>query len=64
MTLTLSAVAILAVAAFFILRSRYVGPGSAIVLFLFGFFTAGTGASGPINRLCAALVHAIPSLTS
>ncbi|MGW2366347.1 hypothetical protein ACWCZ5_12280 [Streptomyces sp. NPDC001667] len=64
MTLSVSAAVLFGVAAFFVLRSRYVGPGSAIVLFLSGFFTAGTGAYGPIQHLCTAIAQALPNLAT
>ncbi|MDF3299982.1 hypothetical protein [Streptomyces tropicalis] len=63
MIVTLSAVALFGVLAFVLLRGRYVGPFSALVLFLFGFFTAGTGAAGPVRALCRALVEAAQQLT-
>ena len=62
MTLTLSAVVVLLIAAFFLLRSRAVGFGAALVLFLLGFFTAGTGAYGPIHALCASLAQSLAHL--
>lgn len=62
MTLTFSAVAILAVAAFLVIRAKAGGCGPALVLFLFGFFAAGTGAYGPIHSLCAAFATAITHL--
>ncbi|ARZ68743.1 hypothetical protein M1P56_24620 [Streptomyces sp. HU2014] len=64
MAVSLSAVVVLGIITVFLLRSRTVGTGAALVLFLFGFFTAGTGAAEPITRMCAALLHTIPSLTS
>ncbi|MEU8029828.1 hypothetical protein AB0C13_14530 [Streptomyces sp. NPDC049099] len=63
MILTLSAVALFGVLAFVLLRGRYVSPFSALVLFLFGFFTAGTGAAGPVRAVCAALAEAARHLT-
>ncbi|MEU1403387.1 hypothetical protein ABZ471_13675 [Streptomyces sp. NPDC005728] len=63
MIVTLSAVALLGVLAFVLLRGRYVGPFSALVLFLFGFFTASTGASGPIRAMCLALADAARHIT-
>ncbi|MEV6057122.1 hypothetical protein [Streptomyces sp. NPDC052107] len=63
MILTLSAVALFGVLAFVLLRGRYVGPFSALVLFLFGFFTAGTGAAATIRAICAALAAAARHLT-
>lgn len=58
MILTLSAVALFGVLAFVLLRGRHVGPFSALVLFLFGFFTAGTGAAGTIRAVCLAIANA------
>ncbi|MFF4044959.1 hypothetical protein [Streptomyces sp. NPDC001816] len=63
MIVTLSAVALLGVLAFVLLRGRYVGPFSALVLFLFGFFTAGTGAASPIRAVCLALADAARNIT-
>ncbi|PWI43189.1 hypothetical protein [Streptomyces sp. ICBB 8177] len=63
MILTLSAVALFGALAFVLLRGRYVGPCSALVLFLLGFFTAGTGAAGPVRAVCAALAEAARHLT-
>ncbi|MCD0482798.1 hypothetical protein LO771_10405 [Streptacidiphilus sp. ASG 303] len=62
MMLSISAVALLGAAAFFLLKSRAVSVGAAAVLFLFGFFAAGTGAYGPITQLCAALAHSLAGL--
>ncbi|MEV6669941.1 hypothetical protein [Streptomyces sp. NPDC051162] len=64
MTLSVSAAVLFGIAAFFILRLRYAGPGTAIILFLSGFFTAGTGAYGPIQHLCTAIAQALPNLTT
>ncbi|MGW5479684.1 hypothetical protein [Streptomyces sp. NPDC004008] len=58
MIVTLSAVAVLGLLTFALLRGRYVGPFSALVLFLFGFFTASTGAAGTIRAICRALADA------
>ncbi|TWV41322.1 hypothetical protein FRZ03_21305 [Streptomyces misionensis] len=63
MILSLSAAALFGVLALVLLRGRYVGPFSALVLFLFGFFTAGTGAAGTIRAVCAALADAARHLT-
>ncbi|MGW2364822.1 hypothetical protein ACWCZ5_04460 [Streptomyces sp. NPDC001667] len=62
MAVNLSALLLLGIAAIFIVRSRAGGTGPAIVLFLLGFFTAGTGADGPIRNLCTALVQALANL--
>ncbi|MER6430877.1 hypothetical protein ABT272_24525 [Streptomyces sp900105245] len=63
MIVTLSAVAVFGLLTFVLMRGRYVGPLSALVLFLFGFFTAGTGAAGPVRAICAALAEAARHLT-
>ncbi|MGW7403423.1 hypothetical protein ACWGI9_06765 [Streptomyces sp. NPDC054833] len=63
MIVTLSAVALLGVLAFVLLRGRYVGPFSALVLFLFGFFTASTGAAATIRAICLALADAARHIT-
>ena len=59
MTLTISAVVLLGIATFFLIRSRAVGALSALAVFLFGFFTAGTGAYKPIHALCESLATAL-----
>lgn len=59
MIVTLSAVAFLGVLTFVFLRDRTVGPFAALVLFLFGFFTAATSAAGPIRSMCEAIVTAL-----
>ncbi|MFF1565855.1 hypothetical protein ACFVY1_20415 [Streptomyces sp. NPDC058293] len=58
MIVTLSAVALFGVLAFALLKGRYVGPLAALVLFLFGFFTADTGASSAIRAVVGALLDA------
>ncbi|SED56342.1 hypothetical protein SAMN05216532_4949 [Streptomyces sp. 2231.1] len=63
MIVTLSAVAVFGLLTFVLMRGRYVGPLSALVLFLFGFFTAGTGAATPIQAVCRALADAARNLT-
>jgi hypothetical protein len=62
MVLNLSAIVVLAVAAFFLIRSRAVGPGAALVLFLLGFFAAGTGAYGPILHACQSAADVLAGL--
>ncbi|WP_432021495.1 hypothetical protein [Streptomyces sp. 1222.5] len=63
MIVTLSAVAVFGLLTFVLMRGRYVGPLSALVLFLFGFFTADTGAATPIQAVCRALADAARNLT-
>jgi hypothetical protein len=62
MTLTLSAVFVLGIAAFFAVRYKATNARAATVLFLFGFFAAGTGAYGPIHHLCQAVATALANL--
>ncbi|WP_058046269.1 hypothetical protein [Streptomyces roseifaciens] len=64
MALTVSAVAVLALIVVLLLRTGSLRFGPALAVFLLGFFTAGTGADGPIRSLCAAIANAIPHLTS
>ncbi|MEV5280718.1 hypothetical protein [Streptomyces sp. NPDC052811] len=59
MIVTLSAVAFFGALTFLLFRNREVGFLSALVLFLFGFFTATTGAAGPIRSMFEALVNAL-----
>ncbi|WP_367131405.1 MULTISPECIES: hypothetical protein [Streptomyces] len=59
MALTVSALVLLAIVAAFLLRTGSLRLGPAAVVFLLGFFTAGTGADGPIRSLCTAIATAI-----
>ncbi|MEV6724663.1 hypothetical protein AB0M94_27440 [Streptomyces xanthochromogenes] len=62
MAVTLSAVALFGLLTIVFLRDRAVGPMVAVVLFLFGFFTAATaatGAAGPIRSMCEAIATAL-----
>ncbi|MFA3840741.1 hypothetical protein [Streptomyces aureus] len=58
MLVTLSAVALFGILTFALLRGRIVGPLAALVLFLFGFFTADTGAASAIRAVVGALLDA------
>lgn len=60
--ITLSAVALFGILTFVLIRSRYVGPLAALAVFLFGFFTADTGAATIVRALCDAVVGAVQSL--
>ncbi|WP_030811427.1 hypothetical protein [Streptomyces sp. NRRL S-337] len=64
MALTLSAVVLFGVLAIVLLRGRHVSFATALVLFLFGFFVAGTGAYRPIYNLCQAIAQAFTHLTT
>ncbi|WKK24695.1 hypothetical protein QZH56_03395 [Streptomyces olivoreticuli] len=63
MAFNVSAVLLFGIATIFVLKFRTAGFGSALILFLFGFFAAGTGAYGPIRNLCQSLANALPSLS-
>ncbi|MCD9144356.1 hypothetical protein [Streptomyces albireticuli] len=62
MAFNVSAVLLFGIAAVFVLKSRAAGFGSALILFLFGFFTAGTGAYGPIASVVRSLATALTDL--
>ncbi|WP_406316575.1 hypothetical protein [Streptomyces sp. NBC_00118] len=62
MAVTVSLVGLFGLVLFFLLRGRSLGYGAAFIAVGFGFFLASTGASGPINELTRALIHAIPDL--
>jgi hypothetical protein len=60
--LSISAVLLFGAASALAVRTKSAGGGAAIVLFLFGFFTAGTGAYEPIHNLVQASADAIAQL--
>jgi hypothetical protein len=60
--LSVSAVVLFGAATFFAVRSRSTSAGAAVVVFLFGFYAAATGAAGPINDLMASTAHAIAQM--
>ncbi|MFF4549245.1 hypothetical protein ACFY1J_34270 [Streptomyces sp. NPDC001406] len=62
MTLTFSAVLLFGVASAVAVKTRATGAGAAVLLFLFGFFTAGTGAYGPIHDLVASFARFLSQL--
>ncbi|MFE0627767.1 hypothetical protein ACFW3D_12425 [Streptomyces sp. NPDC058864] len=45
-----------------LLRTGVIKAGSGFVAVMFGFYLASTGASGPVNELSAAAVHALNGL--
>lgn len=45
-----------------LLRSKTLGPGSAFVAVMFGFYLASTGAADTVNQLMSAVVNALPDL--
>ncbi|MDU0255582.1 hypothetical protein RVN83_21115 [Streptomyces sp. PU10] len=62
MILNISAVLLFGAASVFAVKTKSAGGGAAIVLFLFGFFAAGTGAYEPIHNLVQASADAIAEL--
>ncbi|MGW1765329.1 hypothetical protein ACWCQL_14805 [Streptomyces sp. NPDC002073] len=62
MTFTISAVLLFGAASFFAVKTKSAGVGAAIVLFLFGFFAAGTGAYGPITDVVQSIAAALNDL--
>lgn len=62
MVFTISAVLLFGVASLVALKTRSAGAGAAIVLFLFGFFTAGTGAYEPITNLVKSAAAALTDI--
>ncbi|MBC3986614.1 hypothetical protein H8N01_29550 [Streptomyces sp. AC536] len=62
MTLTISAVLLFGAVSFFAVKTKSTGAGAAVLLFLFGFFTAGTGAYGPIHDLVASFARFLSQL--
>jgi hypothetical protein len=61
-TLTVSAVLILGIASVLVIRTGTATLAAALPIFLFGFFTAGTGAYAPIHTLCATLAGTLANL--
>ncbi|MEU3494482.1 hypothetical protein ABZ747_13460 [Kitasatospora cineracea] len=59
MALTISLALLFGIALAFLLKTKTIGFGSALVAALFGFLLASTGAAGPINNLLHALLDAI-----
>ncbi|XUL91103.1 hypothetical protein ACQ86D_34450 [Streptomyces galilaeus] len=62
MILNISAVLLFGVASVLAVKTRSAGGGAAVVLFLFGFFVAGTGAYEPIHNLVQASADALSAL--
>ncbi|GHE36709.1 hypothetical protein GCM10018785_02940 [Streptomyces longispororuber] len=59
MILNISAVLLFGAASALAVRTRAAGGAAATALFLFGFFTAGTGAYEPIHNLVQAAADAL-----
>ncbi|MBQ0849546.1 hypothetical protein J8N05_15195 [Streptomyces sp. BH-SS-21] len=62
MILNISAVLLFGAASALAVKTKSAGGGAAIVLFLFGFFAAGTGAYEPIRNLVQASADALSAL--
>ncbi|MER5952389.1 hypothetical protein [Streptomyces sp. NPDC001893] len=63
MLVTLSAVAFFGILTFALLRGRIVGPLAALAVFLFGFFTADTGAADAVRAVLRALIDAAHNIS-
>jgi hypothetical protein len=59
MILSISAVLLFGIASFFAVRSRATSFGAALVVFLFGFYAAATGAAHPINQLMTSAAQSL-----
>lgn len=62
MAITVSLVALFGLVLFFLLRSKTLGYGSALIAAGFGFFLASTGAATPINQLTDSVIQALSNL--
>ncbi|MFH9553283.1 hypothetical protein [Streptomyces sp. NPDC017435] len=62
MILNISAVLLFGAASVFAVKTKSAGGGAALVLFLFGFFAAGTGAYEPIHSVVQASAEALAAL--
>jgi hypothetical protein len=61
-TLTIPLVLLLAVVAVLLLRFRAVGAGAAVIVALFGFYLAHTGAADTVDHLVTAVTDALPGI--
>ncbi|MEU6031406.1 hypothetical protein ABZ825_31025 [Streptomyces tauricus] len=59
MVITIPLVLLLAVVASLLLRFKAVGAGAAVVVALFGFYLASTGAADTVNQLVTAVTDAL-----
>ncbi|MFJ2098384.1 hypothetical protein ACIOHR_14440 [Streptomyces anulatus] len=62
MAISVSLVALFGLVLFFLLRSKTLGYGSALIAAGFGFFLASTGAAGPLNHLAQSLIDTASNL--
>ncbi|WP_428953313.1 hypothetical protein [Streptomyces sp. cg35] len=63
MIVTLSAVFLFGLLTVVLLHGRYVGPLTAIAVFLFGFFVADTGAAHLVRDVLTAVADAARNLS-
>lgn len=62
MVVSASAVLLFGIASFFAIKSRSTSFGAALVVFLFGFYVAATGAAQPIDNVMANLAHTLAQM--
>ena len=62
MAVTISLALLFGLVLFMLMRFNTLGPGSAFVAVMFGFYLASTGAADTVNQLMSAIVNAIPDL--
>ncbi|MDX2708178.1 hypothetical protein PV350_35830 [Streptomyces sp. PA03-6a] len=63
MNLTIPLVLLLAVVVGLLLRFKAVGAGAVVVVALFGFYLAHTGAADTVSRLVTAFTDALPGIS-
>ncbi|MET9177783.1 hypothetical protein ABZX88_06095 [Kitasatospora aureofaciens] len=57
MAVTISVTILLAIVAILLIRARRTTLGTAVIVWLSGFTTAGTGLADPVNTVLAAVAH-------
>ncbi|WP_329176055.1 hypothetical protein [Streptomyces sp. NBC_01477] len=62
MILSVSAVLLFGAASAFAIRAKSTSFGAALVVFLFGFYAAATGAAGPIDQVMTSVAQSIAQL--
>ncbi|WP_406261342.1 hypothetical protein OIA45_27140 [Streptomyces chartreusis] len=62
MVITIPLVLLFAAVALLLLRFKAVGVGAAVVVALFGFYLANTGAADTVNQLVAAVTGALADI--
>jgi len=62
MVITIPLVLLLLVVVALLLRFKALGFGVAVVVALFGFYLAGTGAADTVNHLVTAVTDALPGI--